>query len=80
LPENTGFLVTQFGGGWGNVLEEANITGSSTTVGDFLETPFGNENITPIIEYLMNYTGSLSEAASAVDPSSFADLLSSIGL
>jgi hypothetical protein len=80
LPENTGFLVTQFGGGWGNVLEEANITGSSTTVGDFLETPFGNENITPIIEYLMNYTGSLTEAASAVDPSSLADLLSSIGL
>ncbi len=80
LPDNTGFLVTQFGGGWGNVLEEANITGSSPVIGDFLETPFGNENITPLIEYLMNYTGSLTEATSAVDPSSFVDLLSSIGL
>lgn len=80
IPDNTGFLVEQFGGGWGNVLEEANITGSSPVIGDFLETPFGNENITPIIEYLMNYTGSLTEATSAVDPSSFVDLLSSIGL
>jgi hypothetical protein len=80
IPDNTGFLVEQFGGGWGNVLEEANITGSPTLVGDFLETPFGNENITPLIEYLMNYTGSLTEATSAVDPSSFVDLLSSIGL
>jgi hypothetical protein len=80
IPDNTGFLVEQFGGGWGNVLEEANITGTSPIIGDFLETPFGNENLTPIVEYLMNYTGSLTEAAGAVDPSSFADLLSSIGL
>ena len=56
------------------------LPGSSPVIGDFLETPFGNENITPLIEYLMNYTGSLTEAASAVDPSSFVDLLSSIGL
>jgi hypothetical protein len=80
LPDNTGFLVEEFGGGWGNVLEEANITGTSPIIGDFLTTPFGTENLTPIVDYLLNYTGALPEAASAVDPSTFADLLSSIGL
>jgi hypothetical protein len=81
LPENTGFLVEEFGGGWGNVLEEAmNSTGTSDTVGDFLLTPFGDDNITPIVDFLLNYTGTLPEAASTVDPSAFADLLSSIGL
>jgi hypothetical protein len=81
LPENTGFLVEEFGAGYGNVLEESmNAAGTSDTVGDFLLTPFGDENITPIVEFLLNYTGSLTDAAGAVDPSSFADLLSSIGL
>jgi hypothetical protein len=81
LPENTGFLVEEFGGGWGNVLEEAmNSTGTSATVGDFLMTPFGTENLTPIVDFLLNYTGTLPETASAVDPSSLVDLLSSIGL
>jgi hypothetical protein len=81
LPENTGFLVEEFGGGWGNVLEEAmNSTGTSATVGDFLMTPFGTENLTPIVDFFLNYTGTLPEAASAVDPSSLVDLLSSIGL
>jgi len=80
LPDNTGFLVEEFGGGWGNVLEEANITGTTPVIGDFLTTPFGTENLTPIVDLLMNYTGTLPEAASAVDPSSFVDLLSSIGL
>ena len=47
LPDNTGFLVTQFGGGWGNVLEEANITGSSRVIGDFLETPSGQRKHHP---------------------------------
>jgi hypothetical protein len=81
LPENTGFLITEFGGGWGNVMDVAmNSTGTSDTVGDFLMTPFGTENITPIVDFLLNYTGTLPEAASAVDPASFVDLLSSIGL
>lgn len=81
LPENTGFLITEFGGGWGNVMDVAmNSTGTSDTVGDFLMTPFGTENITPIVDFFLNYTGTLPEAASAVDPSSFVDLLSSIGL
>jgi hypothetical protein len=80
LPDNTGFLVEEFGGGWGNVLEEANITGTSPIIGDFLTTPFGTENITPIVDFFLNYTGTLPEATSAVDPSSFVDLLSSIGL
>jgi hypothetical protein len=82
LPENTGFLVTEFGSGYGNVLEESmNAAGTSATVGDFILTPFGDENITPIVDFLLNYTGGpLTDAAGAVDPSSFADLLSSIGL
>ena len=82
LPENTGFLVTEFGGGYGNVLEEAmNAAGTSATVGDYILTPFGDENITPIVDFFLNYTGGpLTDAAGAVDPSAFADLLSSIGL
>ncbi|WIM89604.1 hypothetical protein PT015_09325 [Candidatus Mycobacterium wuenschmannii] len=81
LPENTGFLVEQFGGGWGNVLEEVNITGSPTTVGDFLETPFGNENITPIIQYLMNYTGSAAaEAVPAATDGTPVSVTTDIGL
>jgi hypothetical protein len=81
LPENTGFLVEEFGGGYGNVLEEAmNTAGTSATVGDFILTPFGDENITPIVDFLLNYTGTLPDAAGAVDPSSLVDLLSSIGL
>jgi hypothetical protein len=82
LPENTGFLVEEFGGGYGNVLEESfNAAGTSATVGDYILTPFGDENISPIVNFLLNYTGTpLTDAAGAVDPSSFADLLSSIGL
>ncbi len=80
LPENTGFLVEEFGLGYGNVLEESmNSAGTDVTVGDFLLTPFGDENITPIVEFLLNYTGTpLTDAAGAVDPSSFTDLLSSL--
>jgi hypothetical protein len=82
LPaEFTGFLIDEFGFGYGNVFEESmNTAGTSTTVGDFILTPFGNENITPIIDFLMNITGTLPEATTAVDPSAFGDLLSSIGL
>jgi hypothetical protein len=82
LPENTGFLVEEFGAGYGNVLEESiNAAGTSDTVGDFLLTPFGDENITPIVDFLLNYTGTpLTDAAGAVDPLAFTDLLSSIGL
>jgi hypothetical protein len=93
LPDNTGFLVEEFGGGWGNVLEEANITGTSPIIGDFLTTPFGTENITPIVDLLMNYTGTAAvdaapaanlaaslDPGTAIDPSIFGDLLSSIGL
>jgi hypothetical protein len=59
LPENTGFLVEEFGAGYGNVLEEQmNDAGTSTIVGDYLLTPFGDENVTPIVDFLLNYTGS----------------------
>jgi hypothetical protein len=81
VPENTGFLVTEFGSGYGNVLAESmNSAGTDLTVGDFILTPFGDENITPIVDFFLNYTGTLSDAAGNVDPSSFVDLLSSIGL
>lgn len=82
LPaEFTGFLIDEFGFGYGNVFEESmNTGGTSSTIGDFVLTPFGNENITPIIDFLMNITGTLPQATSAVDPSSFVDLLSSMGL
>jgi hypothetical protein len=80
IPDNTGFLVTQFGGGYGFELEEANITGTSPVVGDFLTTPFGPENVTNFVNEFLNFAGSVTGTASAVDPSSFVDLLSSIGI
>jgi len=93
LPENTGFLVEEFGAGYGNVLEEQmNDAGTSTVIGDYLLTPFGDENITPIVDFFLNYTGSAAvdaapaadlatslDPATALDPSIFGDLLSSIG-
>jgi hypothetical protein len=80
IPDNTGFLVEEFGGGYGYLTDVANITGTDPTVGDFLLTPFGPENITNFINEFLNFAGSVTGTASAVDPSSFVDLLSSIGL
>lgn len=80
LPDNTGFLVEEFGGGYGYLTDVANITGTSPTVGDFLLTPFGPDNITTFVNDFLNFAGSATDTASAVDPSSFVDLLSSIGL
>jgi hypothetical protein len=80
IPDNTGFLVTQFGGGYGFELEEANITGTSPVVGDFLTTPFGPENVTNFVNEFLNFAGSVTGTASAADPSSLVDLLASIGL
>jgi hypothetical protein len=92
IPDNTGFLIEEFGGGWGYELEEANITGTSPAIGDFLTTPFGTENITPFVDSFLNNVGSLLgdptpaadlaaslDPATAIDPSIFGDLLSSIG-
>lgn len=64
--------VEEFGSGYGNVLEESmNAAGTSDTVGGFLLTPFGDENITPIVDFLLNYTGSpLTDAVAVVTPSS----------
>ena len=82
LPdEPTGFLISEFGFGYGNVFEESmNSAGTSATVGDFILTPFGDENITPIVDLFLPQGVGITDAAGAVDPSSFADLLSSIGL
>jgi hypothetical protein len=82
LPdEPTGFLISEFGLGYGNVFEESmNSAGTSATVGDFVLTPFGDENITPIVDLFLPQGVGITDAAGAVDPSSFADLLSSIGL
>ena len=82
LPdEPTSFLISEFGFGYGNVFEESmNTAGTSATVGDFVLTPFGDENITPIVDLFLPQGVGITDAAGAVDPSSFADLLSSIGL
>lgn len=83
LPENTGFLVEEFGGGYGYEMDvPINSTGPFTSVGDFLLTPFGPENITSFVNLFLNDAGTLTGAdtASAIDPGTFADLLSSIGL
>ena len=82
LPdEPTSFLVSEFGFGYGNVFEESmNSAGTSATVGDYILTPFGDENITPIVDLFLPQGVGITDAAGAVDPSSFADLLSSIGL
>ena len=78
LPESTGFLIDEFGLGYGNVFEESmNSAGTSATVGDFILTPFGDENITPIVDLFLPQGVGITDAAGAVDPSSFADLLSS---
>jgi hypothetical protein len=82
LPdEPTSFLIDEFGFGYGNVFEESmNTAGTSATVGDFVLTPFGDDNITPIVDFFLPQGVGITDAAGAVDPSSFADLLSSIGL
>jgi hypothetical protein len=82
LPdEPTSFLISEFGLGYGNVFEESmNSAGTSATVGDFVLTPFGDENITPIVDLFLPQGVGITDAAGAVDPSSFVDLLSSIGL
>jgi hypothetical protein len=81
LPESTGFLIDEFGLGYGNVFEESmNSAGTSATVGDFILTPFGDENITPIVDLFLPQGVGITDAAGTVDPSSFADLLTSIGL
>ena len=52
-----------------------NSAGTDVTVGDFVLTPFGDENITPIVDLFL--PPGITDAAGAVDPSVFADLLSS---
>src|SRR6185312_12920388 len=55
IPDNTGFLTEEFGGGYGFVLEETNITGTSPVIGDFLTTPFGPENVTNFVNEFLNF-------------------------
>jgi hypothetical protein len=79
LPEPTEFLVSEFGFGYGNVFEESmNTAGTSLTVGDFVLTPFGDVNITPIVDLFL--PPGITDAGGTADPSGFADLASSIGL
>lgn len=81
VSEPTGFLVDEFGFGYGNVFEESmNTAGTSATVGDFLLTPFGDKNITPLVALFLPQGAGITDAPSAVDPTAFGDLLSSLGL
>ena len=81
LSEPTGFLIDEYGLGYGNVFEESmNTAGTSATVGDFILTPFGDENISPIVDLFLPQGVGYTDAVGAVDPSAFGDLLSSIGL
>jgi hypothetical protein len=52
LPEPTAFLISEYGFGYGNVFEESmNNAGTSATIGDFVLTPFGDVNISPIVDF-----------------------------
>jgi hypothetical protein len=63
------------------VFEESmNTAGTSATVGDFILTPFGDENITPIVALLFPEGIGYTDAAGTLDPAAFGDLLTSIGL
>jgi hypothetical protein len=70
LPEPTEFLVSEFGFGYGNVFE-GTVTSTSITPEDFLLTPFGDENLTPIVDLFL--PPGITNAAA--DPSVFGDLL-----
>lgn len=72
VPDNTGFLVDEFGSGYGNVFEESvNAAGTSSTIGDFVLTPFGDWNISPIVDFFAssaatNLSTELTSALSAL--------------
>jgi hypothetical protein len=68
LPdEPTGFLIDEFGLGYGNVFEESmNSAGTSATVGDYILTPFGYDNITPIVDLFLPQGVGITDAAGAV--------------
>lgn len=85
LPESTGFLIDEYGLGYGNVFEESmNSAGTSATVGDFVIRPFGDKNITRIVDLFLpkgagiNDSAATSAAAAAAPASgtSPADVLS----
>lgn len=59
LPDSTGFLISEYGFGYGNVFEESvNAAGTSSTIGDFLLTPFGDLNISPLVDLFATTTAS----------------------
>lgn len=69
LPDDTGFLVEEFGFGYGNVFEESfNAAGTLSTIGDFVLTPFGDWNISPIVDFFASSaaTDLASELTSAL--------------
>jgi hypothetical protein len=80
LPDKTDFIVGEYGLGYGNVFEESINAANTkiTAVGDFVLTPFGDFNISPIVDLFV--PSDLTDAGGTADPSGFADLASSIGL
>jgi hypothetical protein len=70
-------LSQDFGLPGGYSEEITTLGGTGTVLPDVILTPFGDENITPIVDLFLPQGVGITDA---VDPSSFADLLSSIGL
>lgn len=67
LPdEQTTFLIFEFGFGFGDVFEiSTNSDGTSATIGDFLLTPFGDVNITPLADLFL--TSGIPAVTGAID-------------
>jgi hypothetical protein len=63
VPDGQGFLLDEFGFGYGNVLETSeNATNTAYNVGDFILTPYGDYNISPLVDFLDSsaFTGLLT--------------------
>jgi hypothetical protein len=63
VPNGEGFLLDEFGFGFGNVFESSeNATNTAYNVADFILTPYGDYNISPLVDFLDSsaFTGLLT--------------------